>query len=314
MKKSVTFLLVFALLASALTACGPRDTAQGSLEQEQYTDTAIYYINADKTGIESEEYDITNPDALAAAEELLQELSKEATDVEHNPAIPEGVAILSDSLEEDVLYLNLSEAYAQMPRTEQTLSRAAIVDSLVQIEGIRGVYFMVEGVPLTDSDGNEIGVLDADSFVQNIGSTVNTYQTAELRLYFANEKGDGLNLETKSIRYSSNVSLEKLIVEQLMKGPTNVGNYRTINPNTTILGVTIRDGICYVNLDETFLTNEYDVKPETTIYSLVNSLIDGVNVTSVQISVNGDTNVSYMETVDLSQPFTENSDYIKKES
>ena len=46
----------------------------------------------------------------------------------------------------------------------------------------------------------------------------------------------------------------------------------------------------------------YDVRPEVTVYSLVNSLIEGTNAGSVQIMVNGEKNVSYQESVDLSQP------------
>ena len=38
------------------------------------------------------------------------------------------------------------------------------------------------------------------------------------------------------------------------------------------------------------------------MYSLVNSLIEGTNAGSVQIMVNGEKNVSYQESVDLSQP------------
>lgn len=75
------------------------------------------------------------------------------------------------------------------------------------------------------------------------------------------------------VRYSSNVPKEKLIVEKLMQGPTGNGAYPTINPDTNLLSVTIKDHVCYVNFDSTFLTSVYDVLPEITIYSLVDSII-----------------------------------------
>lgn len=104
------------------------------------------------------------------------------------------------------------------------------------------------------------------------------------------------------VKYSSNMSKEKLIVEKLMKGPKKNAGYPTINPAVSLLGVTIKDGICYVNLDDEFLTGGVDVKPEITIYSIVNSLVEGTTASKVQITVNGEKNISYKDTVDLTQP------------
>ena len=113
-----------------------------------------------------------------------------------------------------------------------------------------------------------------DDFMKNTGSSPSAYQTVELTLYFANESGDKLVPQKVSARYSSNLSKEKMIVEKLMQGPES-GAYPTINPNANLLGVTIKDDICYVNFDSTFLNGEYDILPKLTIYSIVNSLVEG---------------------------------------
>ena len=115
------------------------------------------------------------------------------------------------------------------------------------------------------------------------------------------------------VRYSSNVSKEKLIVEKLMQGPGSSGAYPTINPDTNLLSVTTKDGICYVNFDSTFLTGAYDVLPQITIYSVVNSLVEGTDAARVQITINGESNARYMETVDLSQPLEKNMDWVAVE-
>ena len=75
-----------------------------------------------------------------------------------------------------------------------------------------------------------------------------------------------------------------------------------MNPAAALLSVTIKEGTCYVNFDSEFLNSVYDVRPEITIYSIVNSLLEGTNAGNVQIMVNGEKNVAYQETVDLSQP------------
>ena len=77
-----------------------------------------------------------------------------------------------------------------------------------------------------------------------------------------------------------------------------------------LLSVTTKDGICYVNFDSTFLISAYDVLPEITIYSIVDSLVEGAGVRQVQITINGESNAKYMEKVDLSQPLNEEQDWI----
>lgn len=95
--------------------------------------------------------------------------------------------------------------------------RASIVCSLSEIEGVNAVLFTIDGESLKDSDGNSIGLMTEDDFVENTGSSPSAYQTVELTLYFANESGDKLVPQKVSARYSSNLSKEKMIVEKLMQ-------------------------------------------------------------------------------------------------
>ena len=120
-------------------------------------------------------------------------------------------------------------------------------------------------------------------------------------------------VQSLDVRYSSNVSREKLIVEKLMQGPSGSGAYPMINPDANLLSVTIKDGICYVNFDSTFLTGAYDVLPEVTVYSIVNSLVEGTEAQQVQITINGETDAKYMETVDLSQPLEAKEELVAAE-
>ena len=49
---------------------------------------------------------------------------------------------------------------------------------------------------------------------------INNIQEANLTLYFASESGDGLVRETQHVYYSSNTSIEKLVMEQLLDRTT----------------------------------------------------------------------------------------------
>jgi germination protein M len=165
-----------------------------------------------------------------------------------------------------------------------------------------------------DSAGNAVGPMAADTFIDNAGNEINAYEKVNLLLYFANEAGDGLVEENRrNVVYNSNIPLEKLVVEQLIEGPTAQGAYPTVNPLTNIVSVNVKDGVCYVDLSEDFLSQPYNVNSEVTIYSITNSLVELSNVNKVQISVNGETNISYRENIKLSTVFERNLDLLVTE-
>ena len=154
--------------------------------------------------------------------------------------------------------------------------------------------------------------MNHDSFVENTGSSIHTYQEGSLHLFFANETGDKLTEEIVSVRYNSNMSVEKLITEQLIKGPSMEGAYPTLPPETKILGVSVRDGICYVNFDEGFLDMDYKISPQVRIYSVVNSIVAGGETGQVQILVNGKADATYQGSVGLEKPLSRNLEIVEE--
>ena len=118
---------------------------------------------------------------------------------------------------------------------------------------------------------------------------------------------------SRSVEYNTNVSLEKLVMEQLILGPSKLEAYPTINPATKVINVTVNDGTCYVNLDQTFLTQVYTVSSEVTIYSIVNSLVELDNVNKVQILINGESEISFRESMNLNTTFGRNLDLIESQ-
>ena len=155
--------------------------------------------------------------------------------------------------------------------------------------------------------------MTADLFIDNAGNEINAYEKTRLLLYFTNEDGERLiGVQTKPVVYSSNISMEKLVVERLIAGPDaeNEELYPVTNPATKVLGVTVKDGTCYVNLDNGFLTQTYNVSAEVQIYSIVNSLVELSNINKVQIAVNGNTDMIFREKISLSNVFDRNLDLV----
>ena len=221
-------------------------------------------------------------------------------------------------IHESQVTLNLSKEYEMMDFTKEVLVRAAIVKTLTQIEGIELVRIQVEGRDLADADGKPVGVMSADTFIDNTGEDMKKYEEVTLTLYFANETGDKLIKVNRTMRYNTNISLEKLVVEQLVYGP--VGNkgkddvqvYPTLNQGIKIISVNIKDGICYVNLNNTFLALNSNVTADTIIYSLVNSLTELPGVLKVQLAVDGETEVALGDKM-LSTLFERNPDMVQVE-
>lgn len=271
----------------------------------------IYYVDNEETKTLTREYVSETEDTAELLDELLAQLGTIPAKLEYKAPLADEIELIGYTIENEQITMNFNEAYKSLDRIKEVLMRAAIVRTVTQIPGIDYVSFTVQGEMLADSSGNAIGMMSADTFIENAGNEINAYEKVNLRLYFANEDGTGLVEENRrNVVYSSNISLEKLVVEKVVEGPVSEGAYPTVNPLTKIVSVTVKDGICYVNLGEDFLNHPYNSSAEVTIYSLTNSLVELSNVNKVQISINGETNISYRENVDLNGVFERNLDLL----
>ena len=286
----------------------------GCREQQQVDESGyrIWYINQDETCLKYENKELQSKNEEGLLREMMEVMRETPTDDELKPVIPEDVELLDFDFEHNQLYLDFSPEYKKMPKVYEVLCRAAIVRTLGQIDGVEYVDFQVNGEPLTDLEGKEIGLMNEDQFIENAGEEINAYKTADLTLYFSNKAGDKLVEQRVAMEYNSNISLEKLIVEQLIAGPPFEGAYPTIPSETKLLNISIKDNICYVNLDEGFLGTGYNVIESIPVYSIVNSLIENTDAQKVQISINGETNRMFRESINFDTIFEKNEGLIEQ--
>ena len=287
---------------------------EGCRKQQQVDESGyqIWYINQDETCLKYENKELQSKNEEGLLREMMEVMRETPTDDELKPVIPEDVELLDFDFEHNQLYLDFSPEYKKMPKVYEVLCRAAIVRTLGQIDGVEYVDFQVNGEPLTDLEGKEIGLMNEDQFIENAGEEINAYRTADLTLYFSNKAGDKLVEQRVAMEYNSNISLEKLIVEQLIAGPPFEGAYPTIPSETKLLNISIKDNICYVNLDEGFLGTGYNVIESIPVYSIVNSLIENTDAQKVQISINGETNRMFRESINFDTIFEKNEGLIEQ--
>ena len=305
-RKRYLFQIVVCLcLILSVTACAkPTDVDKD--------DSYIYCLNQEGNGLVKVKFDFPDTDSQWTAEAILAKLAAPSENIEYMQAIPESVTVNSCTVNGVLAYVDFSEGYYSLTTVEEKLMQAAIVQSLLQIKDISGIWFTVEGEDIKGDNGVVLGIMNADDFVQTTETSLSAYQTINLALYFANESGDKLVRQEMEVKYNSNVPVEKLIVDRLMKGPKKTGAYPTINPQATLLSVTIQEDVCYVNFDSEFLNRTYDVLPEVTVYSIVNSLIEGTSASKVQITVNGEKDVIYDNTFNLSTQFERNEELVEQ--
>ncbi len=307
MKKAGHLLWAAVLMAGLLllTACGNRQ------QEQEGTAYKIYYVNNEETKIVEREYVSGTTDGRLLMEELLEQLTHISEKMDYETLLGKEISVEGHTLDNGLLTLDFGESYHNLKGTREILVRASIVRTLTKIPEVERMAFTVRGEQLTDAAGAAVGVMAADTFIENAGNEINAYEKVDLKLYFANETGDSLVEENRrNVVYNSNISLEKLVVEKLVEGPTTEGAYPTVNPTTKIVSVNVKDGTCYVDLNNDFLSQPYNVASDVTIYSITNSLVELSNVNRVQISVNGESNISYRENMSLNNVFERNLDIL----
>lgn len=313
MKKKSILMGLIMLFSFWVIGCGSR-------EDVKTTGYDVYYLDRNENHITAVSYETATPieDKQTLVIELLEQLAAQTEKIEYKPVIS-GFIVKDCILRESQITLNFSAEYEAMPPEKEVLVRAAIVKTLTQLKGIELIAMQVEGKNLLDATGNTIGVMAADNFIDNTGEDMKKYEETTLTLYFANEGGNQLIKVNRTLRYNTNISLEKLVVEQLVAGPVDKKNketttsiYPTLNPETKIISVNIKDGICYVNLNNGFLNLTGNVTADIAIYSLVNSLVELPGVLKVQLAVDGATEVQLGDKT-LSNLFERNLDLVQVE-
>lgn len=297
------------LMALAMLMCFMACLAGCTQTQTEGLTVEVSYLNKSETKLVPEKHQLRGTTTKEMIVEVLRLLCDVPENKELKATLSGGVNIINYSYSDGKVTVSLGEKYKELSKTTEILTRAAVVKSLSQIPDVSYVMITIGGEPILDYSGNEIGIMTADMFLDDTDEQMNNYEKITIRLYFANETGDGLIAINRSLLHNiglSNVPLEKLVVEQLITGPANADSFPSINPNTKILGITVKDGVCYLNLDSSILTPVNEVTSDVTIYSIVNSLVELNNINKVQISIDGKNDMTFKDKYDLTTLFERN--------
>ncbi len=311
MKKTGYLLIICILLLTLMTGCGfAADRSVGAAGEY-----SIYCLDRDENCLVEDKYVASGTDTEALLRELAGQLAVVPEDVRKRECI-RGFEILDMTLTGAQLTISVSGEYLDMSPTTEVLVRAAMVRTLGQIDGVDSVLIRVGDEELLDAIGIPVGIMTPAQFVDNPGNEINAYDNIELTLYYANQDGTAISKVVRDVEYNTSISVEKLVVEQLIHGVNDdeiaLGLKSAVNLQTSIINVTLKDGICYVNLSNEFLTLSEGVRPEVIIYSIVDSLVELPGISKVQFSIDGNTDMTLGEKMSLSVLYERNLDIVEK--
>lgn len=295
--KKLLLLFVLCLMCTQCVSCGNAAREAG---------TKVYYISSEKNSLVPVRFDFTTQTKREQVEEALNALGTDPGEVRYTRTMPAEVKIREYTFnEENSLVIYLNTEYNTLDNYTEILVRAAIVKTLVQIDGVDSVTFYVGNEPLKNA-GGIVGAMTSDTFIDDFGMETDAMKTKTVTLYFADNSGKRLVAETREVYYSGNQSIEKVVLDQLLEGPRNALLQRTINSYTALLSVSVMDNICYVNLDTSFESGLSQVTETASVYSIVNSLTELDGIDGVQLLVRGNKPALYSVQADLSSPITKN--------
>ncbi len=294
MKRLASVFIMLSLVLSVLGGCSP-DTPAGKVKLDLYFSNQAVDSLVTETAYADE---AKRKDTVEFVKEVMALLLKGPALEGNKKVIPDDVYLRGVSLsteEEGTVNIDLSKEYytgikKDAPASEELLARYSIVCTLCQFEEIKKVKIYVDGKDMVASSGNGeiLASLGPGNVMINSPSSVETKTEKFVTLYFTDKNGVNLYPETHKATMTDN-SLEKTVVNELIRGPVSNGLERTFPEATQLISVETTEGVCFVNFSADFIgKSETDQNVEkTAVYSVVNSLTRLPDIEKVQILIDG---------------------------
>lgn len=312
MKRWISVLLICSMM---LLIFGCSDSGTTTTELVELPEDTIYMYSIDSENYElrREPYELAVTTSEAESiKDILNAMFGELSTGQNN-LISGSMRLLRSAYHADTKMARVivNVANELNDRYVEVLAKAAITKTLCQLDYVECVQFEIY-------DSSTIGSTpvyenyDDVSFV-DAKEEGGFLQKGVITLYFATEKGDMLLEYSKSVEITNNVSIEQLVIESLITGPLREGYYQTIPTGTVLRKISIKDGVCYVDLSGEFNNTLDTCMDSITIYSIVNSLCELPTINRVQFLINGEPQELYRETIPFDGMFERQMELVQSE-
>nr|WP_317356951.1 GerMN domain-containing protein [uncultured Tyzzerella sp.] len=260
----------------------------------------IYYYDKLNNNLSYEEK-ILNLRKDTFVDDIFKEMKSAPKSSNLKSTIPKELTILNYNLSDYNLHINFSNHYNKLSDVEKLILRASFVWTITEINFVNNVKIYVDNIPLNLY--KDLDFFNRNNIILNPVISPDKIEREKVTLYFANQNNKLIE-ENRHIEVKQNKSMELYIVEELIKGPKNDKNIKTIPSETKIRNIKTEDSICYVDLSSDFITKLSSNKNEEklAIYSIVNSLTNLNTVNKVQFLIDGEKMNLNNNSIDISQP------------
>ena len=304
-KKLYTSLAILMTIMFVFSGCSLKKIQQSNADIDAY----VYYIQENATTLSQMEISIPDGSEEEVAEYLAEKLMTPPNGMK-SPLCP-GTKLISVEVKDEIAKINFTKEFSNFDDAAYSLAPAAVAKTLCSLDFVSGVSILVEGKPALSREGALIGVI-MESDVVDVTLSGDT-KKATVTLYFANDTAEGLTTEKRDIEIPASSTLEKVVVEELIKGPKNAGSISIIPAETKVLSVETKNGVCFVNLSKEFV-DKYQggtAGEILTIYPIVNSLTELDGIKSVQFLIEGEKRESFAH-IAISEPLVKDKNIIMK--
>lgn len=278
MKKTAVWLLLAALLLALAPGCG-----RAGQEEEQGlmlwfpTDPDQERLSA---ALDSCPYQGESPSIPGLLAALLAGPPPESSGLV--AAIPAGTRVLSWSLGNRVVDVELSAAYAELVGIDLTLADYCITLTLTQLPGVDGVRITANGGGQSYRDRQ---ALYPEDVLFSGAEEVPVEVTAAL--YFRREGGDSLGYELRKFRLTEDKVPAKAVLTALIAGPEDKGLVPLLPSQLTVRSAWVDEGVCTADLSAHLLEIPEEERA-LAMESIVETLRSLDTVDQVQILIEGE--------------------------
>jgi len=292
--KTAKYICLFLVIALSLCGCSS-DNPSGQSAVE------LYFVNSARDALVTEtvyipESDFSTTKTLVYA--VMERLLDGPSSAEHSRIIPKGVTLKGFSQSKTdygTVNIDLGGNFYQKKSekvlaSDELLARYSIICTLCQFENIRKVKFFVNGEEMKtlSGKGDIVQPMGSDSILTDSPSGFEAQTEKFITLYFTDDVGKKLFSETRKATMTDS-SLEKTIVNELIKGPVSENLEQTLPEKTKLISIETTEEVCFVNLSKDSLAKieRGSQKERLAVYSIVNSITRIAGIEKVQILIDG---------------------------
>ncbi len=256
-----------------LSGCAGEEGTQTGLE--------LYYARESNLSLDSALSSVAW-EGETGIESIFQQLLLDQEDEGLVSLIPSRTTLKGWSVEDGVLYLNLSGEFGTLSGIELTMASYCLVLTYCQLEEVSAVAITADGEYLLEQE-----LLTPQQVILDGGEGDTGTMTATL--YFPLSDGSGIGSEQRVLTITENRSKAESILDALCAGAEDKELSVYLPESDQGITLWIQESICYVNLTEEWrleLEEDWSALPQK-LQCVVNSLCQLDDVESVQFLMDG---------------------------